>query len=54
MRLDDVGRFTIAAGRGVDPDPSLMTGLPQWLTDTVIPVDEIEAFKQQLAEMGAS
>jgi len=38
---------------GVNTDPSMMTGLPDWLSDTVIPVDEIEAFKQQLAEMGA-
>jgi len=38
---------------GVKTDPSVMTGLPDWLSDTVIPVDEIEAFKQQLAEMGA-
>jgi ribonuclease Z len=36
---------------GINTDPSLMTGLPQWLEDTVIPVAEIEAFKKQLAEM---
>ena len=28
-------------------------GLPEWLDDTVIPVAEIEAFKKQLADMGA-
>jgi ribonuclease Z len=38
---------------GVNADPSLMHGLPSWLEDTVIPVAEIEEFKQQLAEMGA-
>jgi ribonuclease Z len=38
---------------GVNPDPSVMHGLPSWLEDTVIPVAEIEEFKQQLAEMGA-
>jgi ribonuclease Z len=37
---------------GVNPDPSLMTGLPEWLEETVIPVAEIEAFKKQLADMG--
>ena len=37
---------------GVQTDPSLMTGLPDWLTDTVIPVAEIEEFKKQLKEMG--
>jgi ribonuclease Z len=37
---------------GVNTDPSLMTGLPQWLSDTVIPIPEIEEFKKQLAEMG--
>ena len=36
---------------GINTDPSLMTGLPEWLEETVIPVAEIEAFKQQLAEM---
>ncbi|MFQ5968550.1 MAG: MBL fold metallo-hydrolase [Acidimicrobiia bacterium] len=38
---------------GVQADPSLMTGLPEWLEKTVIGVPEIDAFKQQLAEMGA-
>ena len=38
---------------GVNADPSLMHGLPGWLEDTVIPVPEIEEFKQQLEEMGA-
>jgi ribonuclease Z len=38
---------------GINTDPSMMTGLPEWLEATVIPVPEIEAFKQQLAEMGA-
>ena len=38
---------------GIQTDPSVMSGLPQWLEETVIPVDEIEAFKQQLADMGA-
>jgi ribonuclease Z len=38
---------------GVNPDPSVMHGLPGWLEDTVIPVPEIEEFKQQLKEMGA-
>jgi ribonuclease Z len=37
---------------GVNPDPSLMSGLPEWLEETVIPVAEIEAFKKQLADMG--
>jgi ribonuclease Z len=37
---------------GINTDPSLMSGLPGWLEDTIIPVDEIEAFKRQLAEMG--
>jgi ribonuclease Z len=37
---------------GINTDPSLMTGLPEWLEETVIPVPEIEAFKQQLKEMG--
>ena len=37
---------------GVNTDPSVMTGLPEWLEDTVIPVAEIEEFKKQLAEMG--
>jgi hypothetical protein len=38
---------------GVQTDPSVMTGLPEWLEETVIPVAEIEAFKEQLAQMGA-
>ena len=38
---------------GVQTDPTVMTGLPEWLEETVIPVDEIEAFKRQLEEMGA-
>lgn len=38
---------------GVQTDPSVMTGLPDQLSDTIIPVDEIEEFKKQLAEMGA-
>ncbi len=38
---------------GVRTDPSVMTGLPEWLEDSVIPVPEIEAFKQQLEDMGA-
>jgi len=38
---------------GVNTDPSVMHGLPQWLEDTVIPVAEIEEFKKQLDEMGA-
>jgi len=42
-----------ASKGGINTDPSLMTGLPEWLEDTVIPVPEIEAFKQQLAEGGA-
>ena len=37
---------------GVQADPSVMTGLPQWLEDSVIPVEEIEEFKRQLAEQG--
>ena len=42
-----------AAKGGVNTDPSLMTGLPEWLSDTIIPVDEIEEFKRQLEAMGA-
>ncbi|MGI9586141.1 MAG: guanitoxin biosynthesis MBL fold metallo-hydrolase GntH [Acidimicrobiia bacterium] len=38
---------------GVKTDPSVMTGLPDWLSDTIIPVDEIEEFKEQLKAMGA-
>jgi ribonuclease Z len=38
---------------GIQTDPSVMTGLPEWLEETVIPVAEIEAFKEQLAQMGA-
>lgn len=38
---------------GVNPDPSVMHGLPKWLEETVIPVAEIEEFKKQLGEMGA-
>lgn len=38
---------------GVQTDPSVMTGLPDWLTETIIPVDEIEEFKQQLKLLGA-
>jgi len=38
---------------GVKTDPSLMAGLPEWLEKTVISVAEIEAFKKQLADMGA-
>jgi hypothetical protein len=30
----------------------LVTGLPEWLEETVIPVTEIEALKKQLADMG--
>jgi hypothetical protein len=36
---------------GINTDPSMMTGLPEWLEETVIPVAEIEEFKKQLAEM---
>jgi ribonuclease Z len=38
---------------GVNPDPSVMAGLPEWLEETVISVPQVEAFKQQLKEMGA-
>ena len=38
---------------GVNTDPSVMHGLPQWLEDTVIPIPEIEDFKQELNDMGA-
>jgi hypothetical protein len=38
---------------GVQTDPSVMTGLPEWLEETVIPVAEIEAFKKELKQMGA-
>jgi hypothetical protein len=36
----------------IQTDPSVMTGLPEWLEETLIPVPEIEAFKQQLEEIG--
>jgi ribonuclease Z len=43
----------IASMGGSNPDPSQNPGtLPQWLKDTVIPVPEIEAFKQELQERG--
>jgi hypothetical protein len=38
---------------GVQTDPSVMAGLPEWLEKTVIPVAEIEAFKEELKQMGA-
>ena len=38
---------------GVNADPSVMHGLPQWLEDSVIPIPEIEDFKKELDEMGA-
>ena len=38
---------------GVQTDPSVMTGLPEWLEKTVIPVAEIEEFKKELEQMGA-
>jgi hypothetical protein len=38
---------------GVNADPSLMHGLPQWLEDSVIPIPEIEDFKKELDDMGA-
>jgi hypothetical protein len=38
---------------GVQTDPSVMSGLPEWLEKTVIPVAEIEAFKKELEQMGA-
>lgn len=38
---------------GIRPDPNLMHGLPAWLEETIIPVEAIEEFKQQLVEMGA-
>ena len=37
---------------GIRTDPSVMTGLPEWLEKTIIPVAEIEAFKKQLEQMG--
>lgn len=37
---------------GIHPDPTVVQGLPDWLTETVIPVPEIEAFKEQLKQMG--
>jgi len=37
---------------GIHPDPTVVHGLPDWLTETVIPVPEIEAFKEQLKQMG--
>jgi hypothetical protein len=38
---------------GVKVDPTVMTGLPEWLEETIISVPEIEAFKQELVKMGA-
>jgi ribonuclease Z len=38
---------------GIHPDPSVMHGLPAWLEETIIPVEAIEEFKQQLVKMGA-
>ena len=35
------------------PDPSVMHGLPEWLEDTIIPIDFIEEFKKELEEGGA-
>jgi ribonuclease Z len=44
--------YTASMG-GVQTDPSVMAGLPEWLEETVIPVAEIEAFKKELEQMGA-
>jgi hypothetical protein len=43
----------IASMGGSNQDPSQNPGtLPQWLEDTIIPVPEIEAFKQELFKKG--
>jgi ribonuclease Z len=42
----------IAAMGGSNQDASKMHGMSRWLEETVIPVPEIEAFKQELAEKG--
>ncbi len=43
----------VAQMGGMQTDPSVMAGLPEWLEETVIPVPEIEAFKKELERMGA-
>ncbi len=43
----------VAQMGGMQTDPSVMSGLPEWLEETIIPVPEIEAFKKELERMGA-
>ena len=59
MAVFEPGPFIVAdpdyirSKGGVNPDPSVMHGLPQWLEDSIIQVPEIEAFKEELKQMGA-